>query len=683
VRHPARNKSSRMASYHFSVHSPVSRGKGQSLVRTAAYNDRARLVDERTGEVWDYRHLGAALASGIYAPKDAPDWARDLGQLVNEVERFEKRSDAQLAMNLDIALPHEQTLEQNRRLMQDFVREQFQRKSYAAHFAIHPPDRDGDERNIHAHVLVTLRKIDEHGFARTKAEQQENYRNRSEYTEYLRDAWEKLANRHLERNGYDARIDRRSLEDQGIEREPEQHRGPAVTAMEREGNVTRIGDEIRRRQGHYAELKALGAEERQIDAQIIDLQAARAEREARAAARGRTDEIRPDRSAELDHQAEQAMQDAHTAAKGRVDDIRPDTASRDFSAAETARGQESTAANRHTRERPEPTPPPKVPPEFAREAVGAHEAPAAASAPEPAQTPSQTAEQARPASWIENRIEDCATRVRISMTFTHRDGAEVFPARLAAETGMAIARVTETDVKELAALREQEGFARASGLSYKPHHLAADLVAGDLAAVTRFGDVHRINPDKVGDAKQYIAADLPGVIETRARFEIEREQTSALWDRRRTDAAARRQDFAAERESRHQAAETARDVHQFNQDVGAAVDTGFKASGGFLRGLASVVGKFFDFLGDMIAPPPPPTRDQAERMVRAAEENQQERAAETAQTERAEAQYWLIEEARRRAAEREAGRSPESERPRDRDDDDYGRERERDRGYER
>jgi hypothetical protein len=323
IRQACGGKVEHVASYHLSVHPNVSRGKGQSLVRTAAYNDRAQLVDERTGEVWDYRHLGAALASGIYAPKDAPDWARDLGQLVNEVERFEKRSDSQLAMNLDIALPHEQTLEQNRRLMQDFVREQFQRKGYAAHFAIHPPDRDGDDRNIHAHVLVTLRKIDEHGFARTKAEQQERYRNRGEYVEGLRDAWEKLANRHLERNGYDVRIDRRSLEDQGIEREPQQHRGPAVTAMEREGNVTRIGDEIRRRQHHYAELKALGAEERQIDAEIIDLEARRAERQAREAA------------------------------KGQVEDIRPITASRDFSAAGAA-----------------------------REAVQAHEAPAASSAPE-------------------------------------------------------------------------------------------------------------------------------------------------------------------------------------------------------------------------------------------------------------------------------------------------------------
>ena len=176
-----------MASYHLSVHPNVSRGKGQSLVRTAAYNDRTRLVDERTGEVWDYRRLGGLLAEGTYAPKDAPDWARDLGQLVNAVEQFEKRSDAQLAMNLDIALPHEQTLEQNRRLMQDFVREQFQRKGYAAHFAIHAPDRDGDERNIHAHVLVTLRQIGPDGFARSKAEQQERYRNRGAYVEGLRD----------------------------------------------------------------------------------------------------------------------------------------------------------------------------------------------------------------------------------------------------------------------------------------------------------------------------------------------------------------------------------------------------------------------------------------------------------------------------------------------------------------
>jgi MobA/MobL family len=116
-----------VANYHLSVHPNVSRGKGQSLVRTAAYNARARLSDERTGKAWDYRRYGAVLFEGIYAAK-APDWARDLERLVNGIERAEKRTDAQLAMNIDIALPHEQTLEQNRRLLQDFVRDEFMRK---------------------------------------------------------------------------------------------------------------------------------------------------------------------------------------------------------------------------------------------------------------------------------------------------------------------------------------------------------------------------------------------------------------------------------------------------------------------------------------------------------------------------------------------------------------------------
>jgi MobA/MobL family len=372
-----------VASYHLSVHPNVSRGKGQSLVASAAYNARTRLEDERTGEVWDYRHLGAALASGIYAPKDAPDWAHDLGQLVNAVERFEKRSDAQLAMNLDIALPHEQTLEQNRRLMQDFVREQFQRKGYAAHFAIHPPDRDGDERNIHAHVLVTLRKIDEHGFARTKSEQQERYRNRGEFVEGLRESWERLANRHLERNGYEARIDRRSLQEQGIEREPQQHRGPAVTAMERDGTVTRIGGEIRRRQKHYAELKALAAEEQQIDAQIIDLEARRAERETRAGAQGRVDHVRPEIvSREFSRVASETTQEAVQA--------------REASRAPSAPEPETTRTDGHERG-----------PEQHREAASASKAPRVIHLGPPAAELGEAAEQTLDtATGIGSRVLD-------------------------------------------------------------------------------------------------------------------------------------------------------------------------------------------------------------------------------------------------------------------------------------
>ena len=291
-----------MATAHLCVHERVSRGKGGSIVATAAYNARCRLVDEQTGEVHDYRHLGETLAGGTYA-KNAPEWVNDLQRLVNEVERAERRSDAQLAINLDIAMPHELSLEQNQRLGQDFVRESFMRSGYVARMDIHPPDLMGDNRNIHMHVWATLRKIGPEGFARTKGEQQENFRNRRDYVEQLRQRWEKLANRHLERAGVDARIDMRSFEDRGIEREPEQHRGPTVTAMMRDKKSSRVADDHSRRQNEAAEDRALNAEieqlaatDKKIDAQIIDLEAKRAERLAREAAKGLVDDIRPEKS---------------------------------------------------------------------------------------------------------------------------------------------------------------------------------------------------------------------------------------------------------------------------------------------------------------------------------------------------------------------------------------------------
>jgi hypothetical protein len=276
---------------------------------------------------------------------------------------------------------------------------------------------------------------------------------------------------------------------------------------------------------------------------------------------------------------------------------------------------------------------------------------------------------------IESRIAECGRQARRDVTIGYRDeadrlagraealadsfkpeneqkirtatvrGAEAFAARLD-EAGIAIARVTEADIKAVDALREQEGFDRVSGLAHKQRHFAADLAIGDLAAVTSRGDVYRINPDKLGDAKQYLAADLPGVIETRAKFETEREQTSALWNEQRAESAAIRQDFAAEREASHQAAETARDARQFNHEMGEAVDTGFKASGGILRTMSRVLENFLASLSDFFFASPPPTRDQAERAERVAEERhgEQTAAADHAQTQ---ADYDRLAEAQR------------------------------------
>ena len=307
-----------MAIYHLSAQ-VFSRGYGHSAVHAAAYRARADLTDERTGLRHDYsRKADELLFEGIYAPKDAPEWARDRAQLWNHVEAFEKHRRAELAREFVIALPHELTLEQGRYAIQDFVRDNFTRKGLIADVTIHAPGREGDDRNIHAHIMVVMRKLDGSEFIRTK----ERYDTFSEKDaakkadlEGLRESWARIGNRHLERHGFEPTLDHRTLEAQGIEREPTVHMGKSATAIERDGKPSELG-------GVNREIAA------ENERRVIDLAAERAMREARAAARG------------------------------QVDDIRPATASRDFS------GAASSAA------------------ESAQKATEAREAPAAASAPE-------------------------------------------------------------------------------------------------------------------------------------------------------------------------------------------------------------------------------------------------------------------------------------------------------------
>ncbi len=230
-----------MAIFHLAA-KVVSRAKGQSVIAKAAYNARDELTEERTGEVKDYTRAEGLLFSGIYAPAKAPAWAHDRAQLWNAADRAEKRKDAQLAREYEVALPHELTDEQRRFLVQDFIRENFARKGYAADVSIHAPDREGDERNYHAHILVTDRRLEADGFAADKKERQQSKAEMKAELEALRESWERTTNRHLERHGIDARIDRRSLKDQGIDKEPTQHLGPYATQLEREGEESERGN---------------------------------------------------------------------------------------------------------------------------------------------------------------------------------------------------------------------------------------------------------------------------------------------------------------------------------------------------------------------------------------------------------------------------------------------------------
>jgi len=279
-----------VAEYRCSVKPRLSRSKGASVARATAYIVREKLEDERTGGLYDFSGLkDKALWTGIYAPKNAPEWAHDLQKLSTEIERAEKRKDSQLALPIELSLAHELTVEQNRWMMQDFIKENFTRHGYAAIAAIHEPPHGGDKRNIHAHLLVTLRTIDENGFAKTKTEQQDNYMARRERVEVLRQSWEKHLKHHLKRHGFEkeaAEVSCKSLKEQGIDREPQQHLGPTASDMERKGKNTDRGDlnrEVVERNEQLAQLKAAEKEVSQAISEVqkkLDQEARRQKAEA-------------------------------------------------------------------------------------------------------------------------------------------------------------------------------------------------------------------------------------------------------------------------------------------------------------------------------------------------------------------------------------------------------------------
>ncbi|WP_052027052.1 MobQ family relaxase [Rhodovulum sp. PH10] len=254
-----------MAIFRLSV-SVVKRATGRSAVAAAAYRSGTLLHDDRLGQTFDYRPRHAVMHEAILAPEDAPAWMTDRPRLWNAVEVAEKRKDAQLAREVQVALPHELTPEQRAELVTQFVRDEFVSRGMVADLAIHAPHQQGDERNYHAHITLTMREIDGDGFGKKCRDW-----NRSELLEHWRENWADRVNAALEREGHEARIDHRSLEAQGIEREPQPKLGPAASEMERCGIQTDRGDMLRAVLARNAERDILLPELRSVEALQGDL----------------------------------------------------------------------------------------------------------------------------------------------------------------------------------------------------------------------------------------------------------------------------------------------------------------------------------------------------------------------------------------------------------------------------
>ena len=162
--------------------------------------------------------------------------------------------------------------------MQEFAAGLVERYGVAVDFAIHAPDRHSDERNYHAHVLMTTRQIGADGFG-AKTRELDSFRTGPREIEAIRQEWERIGNRALEQAGIEERIDCRSYADRGIDREATVHLGPVASGMERGGEGSDLGDRNRAAQARNAEREEIAGERAAVSAEIIDLAA---ERERRA-----------------------------------------------------------------------------------------------------------------------------------------------------------------------------------------------------------------------------------------------------------------------------------------------------------------------------------------------------------------------------------------------------------------
>src|SRR5690349_15537864 len=154
-----------MAIYHFSA-KVISRAAGSSALAAAAYRSAARLHDERLDRHHDFSNKAGVVHSEVMLPDGAPEEFGDREKLWNEVEAAEKRIDAQLAREIEFAIPRELSPERGIALARDFVRAEFVDRGMIADLNVHWDVGAGGMAKPHAHVMLTMRDVGEHGFGK-------------------------------------------------------------------------------------------------------------------------------------------------------------------------------------------------------------------------------------------------------------------------------------------------------------------------------------------------------------------------------------------------------------------------------------------------------------------------------------------------------------------------------------
>ncbi|WP_298188929.1 Ti-type conjugative transfer relaxase TraA [Novosphingobium sp.] len=218
-----------MAIFHLSV-KVISRSSGRSAVAAAAYRGAERLHDDRLDRDHDFTNKDGVVHSEIMLPEGAPEEFGDREKLWNAVEAAEKRKDAQLAREVEVAIPRELSQEQGIELAREFVEAEFVEKGMIADLNVHWDMGADGEAKPHAHVLLTMREVGEDGFGAKVRDW-----NKAELVEQWRERWADHVNERLAELDIDTRVDHRSLQAQGIALEPQDKIGPAASRMDERG----------------------------------------------------------------------------------------------------------------------------------------------------------------------------------------------------------------------------------------------------------------------------------------------------------------------------------------------------------------------------------------------------------------------------------------------------------------
>ncbi len=290
----------------------IGRSEGRCATAACAYRSGARIEDQATGKVFDYSGRGGVTREdcAIYAPKDAPDWVQDRATLWNAVEAAEKRINSTVAREFEVALPADLDDAGRRALVAQFANALVERHGIVVDASIHEPDayagKGQGNRNHHAHVLCSTRRIGEEGFG-PKSRELDNQR--SGEVMHWRGTFAAMCGDALEQAGHPLQAARwragyllkagqieaaRERGDTAFiaaneHRTPTRHYGPNVIQIERKGRTTDQGDKARVVEG--------------LNAEVIDLAEARARIEAER-------QVEPERRGGLFEAARAASRDS-------------------------------------------------------------------------------------------------------------------------------------------------------------------------------------------------------------------------------------------------------------------------------------------------------------------------------------------------------------------------------------